>query len=106
MKKTAFLDAVRQGRSVSSAAALVGINRSLHYHWLKPMNDPYGEYGKAYEDARIELATQVHLEVMRRVFVGIKEPIYRRGKVVGERLIQSDRLLQMVLKAYCREFQD
>jgi hypothetical protein len=106
MKKKAFLHAVRQGQSVSRAAALVGMNRWMHYHWLKPINDPEGEYCTAYEDARQAFATRVHLEIVRRVFVGIQQPVYRSGKIVGQRLEKSDRLLELMLKAFCPEFAD
>src|SRR5262245_37582376 len=76
MKKKAFLQALRRGRSIATAAKLAGINRSTPYEWLKPRHDPYGEYREAFEEAKDALPTRVHLEVVRRALNGIRQPVF------------------------------
>lgn len=72
----AFLVAYRQTGSVTRAAELVDVSRSLHYEWLK--NDAYAQ---AFNDAQREVAQMLEDEVMRRAVQGIEEPVIYQGEL-------------------------
>jgi hypothetical protein len=100
------------------AAKLTGMSRDAHYKRLKRENDPAGEYRQAFEKAREEFRDRLRHEAIRRGMLGIKRPIMYGGAQVmqenGEtrekepmwHIEYSDRMLILLLKAYCPEFHD
>jgi hypothetical protein len=72
----AFLVAYRQTGSVTRAAELVDVSRSLHYEWLK--NESYAQQ---FSEAQREVAQMLEDEVMRRAVDGIQEPVIYQGEL-------------------------
>lgn len=95
VKRGAFLAAFALVGNISDAAKNAGVARQTHYEW---MNDP--EYRLAYREARAQAADGLEREARRRAMVGVEEPVFYRGKIVGHVRKLSDRLLQMLLRAY------
>ena len=84
----------RVGR-VDLACEAAGVDRTLHYVWLK--NDT--EYRKAFEEAREEACGLLEDEAVRRAYQGTMKPMSIGGKIVMVTEF-SDQLLMFLLK--CR----
>jgi hypothetical protein len=87
----------RCGR-VDMACASEGVDRSMHYDWLKKVP----EYKAAFEEAREQVAGLLEDEAVRRAYHGTIKPVSIGGKLymVTE---MSDRLLEFLLKCRNRE---
>ena len=79
-KKDAFLAAFKVSANLSKAADAVGIDRGLHYRWLK--DDP--EYAEAFEQAKIEAAQLLEDIAIARATEGLDEPIIYHGELAME----------------------
>jgi hypothetical protein len=84
----------RCGR-VDLACAKMGVDRTMHYDWMK--NDL--AYREAFEEARAEVAGLLEDEAVRRAYRGTVKPMSIGGKMVMVTEF-SDRLLEYLLK--CR----
>ncbi len=84
----------RTGR-VDLACAFAGVDRSMHYDWLK--TDP--KYTAEFEAAREEVAGLLEDEAVRRAYHGTAKPVNVAGQIVMLHEF-SDRLLEFLLK--CR----
>jgi hypothetical protein len=74
--QSAFLGALTQtGGNIVRAAAIVGMDRDLHYHW---MDDP--AYRARFDAAWEKAIDTLEAEAARRAFDGVEEPIYHAGK--------------------------
>jgi hypothetical protein len=92
-RKLLFLAALRSGKSVLDACALVGVsNRTAYNHRQR---DPVfaRDWGLAVRMHRAPL----ELAAYRRGVEGIEEPVYHHGKQVGTRRHYSDALLKLLL---------
>jgi hypothetical protein len=76
LKARAFLAAFRVTASITRAAEAAGIERDLHYRWLK---DSKG-YAAAFERAREEAGQTLEDEAVRRAHQGIFTPNIWKGQ--------------------------
>lgn len=95
-KKERFLRHFRAHGNASKAARAVGIEpSSIYHHYYK---DP--EFAKEWDAAKLEVADEVE-EVAFRFATGTMErPIIYKGAVTGTVMQHSERLAELVLKAY------
>ena len=94
-RQTRFLKAFAEHATVSSGAAVVGIGRRTHYDWLEKDE----AYAARFADADADVTEALEAEARRRAQVGVEEPVYYQGKVVGQTRRFSDLLLIFLLKA-------
>lgn len=94
-KEAAFLDALRDGRSVTAAAIDAGIARSTAYEW----RETDGEFAVSWDAAIEEGTDRLEDEAHRRARDGVLKPIYQGGKKVGQVQEYSDTLTIFLLKA-------
>jgi hypothetical protein len=90
----AFLAAYRLTGSVTEAAAAAGVDRRLHYRWLKA--SPV--YKQRFDQAKVEAADRLEDIAISRVRDGVLEDVYYQGDVVGERRVYDSGLLQFLLR--------
>ena len=91
----AFLDALRDGRSVTAASIDAGISRSTAYEW----RDADDEFRKAWDSAVDEGTDRLEDEAHRRARDGVAKPVFQGGKRVGTVQEYSDTLTIFLLKA-------
>lgn len=93
---------MRLRRTVTHAAARVGVYRRRFYE-LRTTDEAFAEaWAEAYESGTDVLRD----ELRRRAVEGVEEPLVSAGKIVGTKLVYSDRLLELELKRRdpaCRE---
>lgn len=94
-RDAAFLDALRDGRSVTAACIDAGIGRRTAYEWREQDE----EFRHAWDDAVEEGTDRLEDEAHRRARDGVNKPIYQGGKRVGEIREYSDTLTIFLLKA-------
>lgn len=93
--KVKFLEELAKTGVPIAAATAAGVPWRTTYDWRDA--DPAFAEGW---DRAIERSTQLlELEVVRRGRVGVKEPVYWRGEVVGDVTKYSDILLMFMLNA-------
>ena len=88
-KKQALLAAFAQSGTIKQAAEAAGVDRTMHYHWLK--QDP--EYATAWERAKKAFIENLENEARRRAVDGWEEPVFHQGEMCGTRRKFSDTLL-------------
>ncbi len=95
-KKRAFLTAlVDVGGNVTAAAHQVGMDRGVHYDWLR--DDP--AYKAEYEnEVEPKAAERLEDEARRRGMLGVEEPVFYEGRRVDVIRKYSDTLLIFLLK--------
>lgn len=94
-REAAFLDALRDGLSVTAACIDAGISRSTAYEWREADD----EFRKRWDEAIEEGTDRLEDEAQRRARDGVTEPIYYKGSRVGEVQRYSDTLMIFLLKA-------
>lgn len=87
----------RTGR-VDLACAAAGVDRSMHYDWLKSN----AEYAAKFEEARVEVAGLLEDEAIRRAYHGTARPVAVAGQIVMLTEF-SDTLLIFLLKSRNRK---
>lgn len=104
-KLVAYLEALAEtGRVMEScrAAGLTWAQMSKHRQRTKGFADV--------EDAAMEVYRDtLRREVHRRAVEGVQKPVYYRDQRIdepGESVVYSDRLLEMLLKRHCPEYQE
>lgn len=94
-QKQIFLMELAQRGIVGPACKIAGISRSTAFYWRQ--DDP--EFDRAWEDA-LEMARDLlEAEAYRRGMIGVPEPVFHQGEIVGEITKYSDRLLELSLRA-------
>lgn len=89
----AFLAAYRRLGCIARAAAACGIDRTLHYRWLK-----HEKYAAAFATAQEHFADALEGEAARRSFEGVLTPIFYQGEPVGAERVFSDGLTMFLLR--------
>lgn len=79
-KKPAFLKAFVVCASITDAAAAIGIDRSMHYEWLRKD----AKYVKAFAAAEIQAAQTLEDAAIRWAMKGIFEPTIYQGEFCYE----------------------
>jgi len=93
-RREKFLDQLRKGLSVSTAADAIKVSRQAVYQLRE--NDP--DFGAAWDDA-VEVGTdRLEDEVMRRAKDGTLKPVFYKGKRCGSVREFSDTLAMFNLK--------
>ena len=93
--KELFLDIFRVTGNVSQAAKAAGIHRSSVYEWQESDE----KFSAAYNVAAIESNEALEAEAHRRGVIGVKQPVYQGGQMVGYIKRYSDTLLLKLLAA-------
>lgn len=89
-----FLNALREGASVSGAARIAQKPCCSFYNWRRR----YPSFEKEWDDAVGEGTDLLEDEAVRRGVVGIEKPVFYGGKLVGHEIRHSDTLLMFLLK--------
>ena len=97
--KPLFLDTLRGTGNVRLAASNAGVARQVVYRARDSSATFRVDWDEAIEEAR-EL---LEAEARRRAAVGIDEPVFYKGEVVGHIRKYSDNLLMFLLKAHWPE---
>jgi hypothetical protein len=100
--KLRFLDLYRKtgllGKSATGCAVSLGtINKARK-------DSP--DFAAAVEQALADFRESLEEEAYRRAVTGWEEPIFSRGEHVGERVVHSDRILELMLKRHIPEYRD
>ena len=93
--KELFLDIFRVTGNVSQAAKAAGIHRSSVYEWQESDE----KFSAAYNIAAVESNEALEAEAHRRGVIGVKQPVYQGGQMVGYIKKYSDTLLLKLLAA-------
>lgn len=94
-QKRAFLDTLRKGHSVSASARVARFDRSNAYR----MQEADVEFAAAWEVAIQEGTDVLEDEAHRRAVLGTLDPVFYKGKKIGNRVEYSDTLIVFLLKA-------
>lgn len=89
-----FLSAYESMGNISGAARLVGMTRATHYLWMS--SDP--TYPERFESSDEIAIDRLEQEARRRAIVGVEDPVFHGGKIVGATKRYSDTLLIFLLK--------
>ena len=91
-----FIEILREAGNVSKAAQEAGFSRQAFYAYRK--KNP--EFKKLWDEAIEQAIDKLEAEAWRRAKDGIEKPIVHQGQVIGHYREYSDRLLEILLKAY------
>ena len=91
-----FLEILATTANVTVSANQTGIDRATAYR--RKHSDEV--FKQRWEEAIEEAVDLLEGEARRRAAVGVDEPVYYKGKIVGEVKKYSDRLLIVLLKAH------
>jgi hypothetical protein len=95
-KQRLFLYHFAQVGVISVAATMAGIGRRTVYDWTA--NDP--AFVELLEEAKHAAYDVLLFEARRRAVEGCREPIVSGGKVIGTKLVYSDRLIEFLMKSW------
>lgn len=76
-KQAAFLAAFALTASITKAAECAGVDRVLHYRWLKEIDG----YPALWADAQTEAAQTLEDEAIRRAHEGVAKPVIYQGEL-------------------------
>lgn len=96
IKKRTFLECFSLNPSLTAAAKVAGIDRTMHNYWLETDL----EYVEAFNEASEISVELLETEVRRRALHGVEEPVYQKGELVGHIQKYSDTLAIFLLKAH------
>ena len=94
-----FLDTLRRTGNVRLAANNADVARQVAYRARDRSDKFRADWDEAIEEAR-EL---LEAEARRRAAIGVDEPVFYKGQVVGQIRKYSDNLLMFLLKAHWPE---
>ena len=97
--KPLFLNTLRGTGNVRLAASNAGVARQVVYRARDSSDKFRADWDEALEEAR-EL---LEAEARRRAAIGVDEPVFYKGEVVGQIRKYSDNLLMFLLKAHWPE---
>jgi hypothetical protein len=92
--RAVFLERLAAGFSVTHAADGAGVYRRRFYE-LREVDE---EFARAWADAYESGTDALRDEARRRAVEGVSEPLVSAGKIVGHKVVYSDRLLELELK--------
>jgi hypothetical protein len=96
-----FLSVYADSGNISHAAFAAGIGRRTIQH----MRDDYPEFAKLMDDCLEIAIDRLELEATRRARDGVLEPVVSKGMVVTHVRRYSDRLMEQLLAANRKKFQ-
>jgi hypothetical protein len=108
-KKAATVSAVERAQTAANQAAFVeqfiasgtitgacrgsGVGRTTHYDWLRKDK----QYAERFKQAEVEAVDVCETEARRRAIIGVEEPVFYQGRIVGSVRKHSDTLLMFIL---------
>ena len=98
--KAKFLELLRETLNVTTSAKGAGYSRWTAYRERE--RDP--AFAEAWDNAAEEAYDQLEQEARRRAFMGVDEPVFHRGEIVGHKRVYSDSLVMPLLGTYRRQF--
>lgn len=98
-KARAFLAAFRLTGSIVRAADAAGVERTIHYRWLK--NE---KYAAAFHEAYVQWGDMLEGEGIRRAHEGVLEPVFYQGAACGAIRKYSDGILMRMLPRFKPEY--
>ena len=90
-----FLIALGALGTIRDSVIFTGIPRAQHFRWL----DKDDDYKLKYQRAQDTFSEVLEAQLYKRAIVGVEEPIYAKGEIVGYKTKYSDNLLITALKA-------
>lgn len=97
--KKQFLEHFAGTGNITESATAVGIRRRVVYEWQERDD----EFCLAFREAEIQATETMEAEARRRGMLGVDEPVFHQGEVVGAVKKYSDTLLIFMLKARAPE---
>ena len=97
--KPLFLDTLRGTGNVRLAASNADVARQVAYR----ARDSSAKFRAAWDEALEEARELLEAEARRRAAIGVDEPVFYQGQVVGQIRKYSDNLLMFLLKAHWPE---
>jgi hypothetical protein len=94
-KARAFLAAFKITGSVVLAASAAGVEKTIHYRWLRNES-----YAKAFAQAEAEFADVLEAAAIARAKDGMLEPVFYQGAPCGAIRKYSDGLMVHLLKRF------
>jgi hypothetical protein len=91
----AFLAAYRINGSVVLSASAAGIEKSVHYRWLKN-----AAYARDFASAEAEFGDMLEAVAIARARDGVLDPVFYQGKPCGAIRKYSDGLMLALLKRF------
>ena len=98
-----FFEVYGQTANVSLACRAAGINRATYYYWKEKDN---GHFLERLAVADQEADEALEAELHRRAVIGVQEPVFYQGKIVGHVPKLSDNLLMFRMKKRMPEYRD
>jgi hypothetical protein len=83
--------------SLMRASELAGVDRRTAYNWRADTSDQ--AFQKAFAAAKVLAGDLIENEIIRRAIVGVDEPVFQQGRLVGFVRRYSDKLLELAAKA-------
>ena len=102
VRKSAFLDALSKGLTVSRASQLARINRTYAYE-LRKANS---EFAQAWDEALIEGTDHLIDEARRRAVEGTLRPVVHAGRVVTQSVYDTRLGVHVEEELWLREYSD
>ena len=93
-KKRAMLAAMAIHGTVCRSAESARISVHSHYSWL----EKDAVYAAAWAEAKKAACETLEQEARRRAILGVLEPVYQQGRMVGYKRVHSDTLLIFLMK--------
>ena len=97
--KPLFLDTLRRTGNVRLAANNADVVRQVAYR----ARDSSAKFKADWDEALEEARELLEAEARRRAAIGVDEPVFYQGQVVGQTRKYSDNLLMFLLKAHWPE---
>ena len=94
--KPLFLDTLRGTGNVRLSASNADVARQVAYR----ARDSSATFRAAWDEALEEARELLEAEARRRASVGVEEPVFYKGEIVGHIRKYSDNLLMFLLKAH------
>lgn len=101
-KQRRFLLAYSECGGVRESAKAAGVNWVSHYHW----KDRDEAYKQAFDKAKDIYVDAMEHEAFSRATVGVQEPVYQKGELVGYQTKRSDNLLMFSIKGNRPQYRD
>lgn len=96
-RRRTFIEALKKG-CVLDACRAAGISNRTAYNWYHADCD----FARQWDAALCLAAEQLELTAVQRGIVGVEEPVWAYGKVVGTRIRRSDAIFRLLFAAASR----
>ena len=101
VRQTEFIAVLARGHGVCDAAAAAGLSQRSAYQLRR--HPSAGGFHAAWDAALDAGRLQLSDTALERALNGEREPVFYRGKAIGERIVHNDRLLISLLREQYRK---